>query len=46
MRNDLKTWLNWMRDDVGFQGWRFDFVKGYSGKYTVGRRAVQDHPGF
>jgi len=34
VRNDLKTWLNWMRDDVGFRGWRFDFVKGYSGKYT------------
>ena len=23
-----------MRNDVGFGGWRFDFVKGYSGHFT------------
>jgi len=34
VRKDLKEWLSWMRDDVGFRGWRFDFVKGYSGVFT------------
>ena len=28
------NWLRWMRDDVGFGGWRFDFVKGYGGQFT------------
>ena len=34
VRNDLKEWLAWLRQDVGFRGWRFDFVKGYSGVFT------------
>jgi alpha-amylase len=34
VREDLKTWLKWLREDVGFRGWRFDFVKGYSGTFT------------
>ena len=29
---DLKEWLTWLRQDVGFDGWRFDFVKGYRGE--------------
>jgi alpha-amylase len=34
VRKDLKEWLLWLREDVGFRGWRFDFVKGYSGVFT------------
>uniref|UniRef100_A0A7S0XFN2 alpha-amylase n=2 Tax=Mantoniella antarctica TaxID=81844 RepID=A0A7S0XFN2_9CHLO len=34
VRNDLKEWLHWMKNDVGFGGWRFDFVKGYGGQFT------------
>mmetsp|Transcript_23952 Transcript_23952/g.32951 ORF Transcript_23952/g.32951 Transcript_23952/m.32951 type:complete len:730 (+) Transcript_23952:170-2359(+) len=34
VRNSLKTWLKWMREHIGFDGWRFDYVKGYSGKFT------------
>lgn len=34
VRKDLKEWLHWMKNDVGFGGWRFDFVKGYGGQYT------------
>lgn len=27
--NDMKQWLNWLKNDVGFNGgWRFDYVKG------------------
>jgi glycosidase len=29
VRNDLKQWLKYLRTNVGFDGWRFDFVKGY-----------------
>ena len=29
---DLKEWLTWLRHDVGYDGWRFDFVKGYQGQ--------------
>ena len=34
IRNDIKEWLNWLRDEIGFRGWRFDFVKGYNGVYS------------
>jgi alpha-amylase len=34
IRNDIKEWLNWLRDDIGFRGWRFDFVKGYNGVFS------------
>lgn len=29
MRNDITAWLKFLRTNVGFDGWRFDFVKGY-----------------
>ena len=34
VRNDIKDWLKFMRWDVGFDGWRFDFVRGYPGRYA------------
>ena len=34
VRADLKEWLNWLLDDVGFDSFRFDFTKGYSGTYV------------
>lgn len=30
VRAELSQWLNWLRDDVGFRGWRLDFARGYS----------------
>ena len=30
VRDDLKAWMKWLKGSVGFDGWRFDFVKGYS----------------
>jgi hypothetical protein len=24
----LKDWLRWLQHDIGFAGWRLDFVKG------------------
>ena len=28
LRGALKEWLSWLRNEIGFMGWRFDFVKG------------------
>ena len=31
----LKTgWLKFLRTSIGFDGWRFDYVKGYSGEFA------------
>ncbi|KAF8408199.1 hypothetical protein HHK36_007342 [Tetracentron sinense] len=34
VRGDIKKWLNWLRNDIGFDGWRLDFVRGFSGGYV------------
>ncbi|XP_047061645.1 alpha-amylase 3, chloroplastic-like isoform X1 [Lolium rigidum] len=34
VRNDLKEWLRWMRKEVGYDGWRLDFVRGFWGGYV------------
>lgn len=33
LRSSLVDWLNWLKNDIGFEGWRFDFVKGYGPEY-------------
>ncbi|TVU05562.1 hypothetical protein EJB05_48728, partial [Eragrostis curvula] len=30
VQRELTDWLNWLKRDVGFDGWRLDFAKGYS----------------
>lgn len=30
----FKAYLQWLKNDIGFDGWRYDLVKGYLGKYT------------
>ena len=32
---DIKQWLSWLRSEIGFDGWRFDFVKGYPGRFVM-----------
>lgn len=34
VREDIKHYLQWLQQDVGFDGWRFDFAKGYSGRFV------------
>ena len=34
IRNDLIEWLRYLRNSIGFDGWRFDFVRGYNGLYA------------
>lgn len=44
IRDALIEWLTWLRDDVGFDGWRFDFVQGYAPEYA--REYVEKTVGF
>ncbi|KAI3846543.1 hypothetical protein MKX03_008225 [Papaver bracteatum] len=34
VRKDLKEWLNWLRKEIGYDGWRLDFVRGFWGGYV------------
>ena len=34
VRKDIIEWMRWLRNSIGFDGWRFDFVKGYDGKWV------------
>ncbi|XP_057543598.1 alpha-amylase 3, chloroplastic [Amaranthus tricolor] len=34
VRKDLKEWLRWLRKDIGYDGWRLDFVRGFWGGYV------------
>ncbi|RCU49808.1 alpha-amlyase [Corallincola holothuriorum] len=34
VRQSLKTWMNDVLKGVGFDGWRYDYVKGYWGGYN------------
>ncbi|KDP21224.1 hypothetical protein JCGZ_21695 [Jatropha curcas] len=34
VRKDLKEWLCWLRDEIGYDGWRLDFVRGFWGGYV------------
>lgn len=27
LRAGLVDWMTWLKNDIGFEGWRFDFVK-------------------
>ncbi|CAL5332397.1 unnamed protein product [Camellia sinensis] len=34
VQRELSDWMNWLKTDIGFSGWRFDFVLGYSPSIT------------
>ncbi|XP_077253457.1 alpha-amylase-like isoform X3 [Tasmannia lanceolata] len=33
VQTDLINWLNWLKTNIGFDGWRLDFAKGYGSQY-------------
>ncbi|XP_057777113.1 alpha-amylase 3, chloroplastic isoform X2 [Salvia miltiorrhiza] len=33
VRNDIKEWLCWLRKEIGYDGWRLDFARGFWGGY-------------
>ncbi|KAK8693353.1 hypothetical protein V6N13_070938 [Hibiscus sabdariffa] len=45
VRRDIKEWLNWLRNDIGYDGWRLDFVRGFSGTF-VKEYIEASHPAF
>lgn len=34
VQNDCEAYLSWLKGDFGYDGWRYDFCKGYDGKYV------------
>lgn len=34
LRQALKDWMAWLVWDVGFEGWRLDFARGYAGTFV------------
>ncbi|MEM1057312.1 MAG: alpha-amylase C-terminal beta-sheet domain-containing protein [Bacteroidota bacterium] len=35
VRTAITAWLRWLRDTIGFDGWRYDYVKGFHGRYVA-----------
>ncbi|EFN55550.1 hypothetical protein CHLNCDRAFT_31136 [Chlorella variabilis] len=33
IRKDIAEWMRYLRNSIGFDGWRFDYVKGYEGRW-------------
>ena len=40
IQNAIKAYLKWMKGEMGYDGWRYDLVKGYLGKYTKNYNAA------
>ncbi len=34
VRTDITAWLQWLKGTIGFDGWRYDYVKGFNGYYV------------
>ncbi|KAK9163301.1 hypothetical protein Syun_004203 [Stephania yunnanensis] len=34
VQSELSDWLNWLKTEIGFDGWRFNFAKGFSPDFT------------
>lgn len=34
IQNDVIEWLRFLKNSIGFDGWRFDFVRGYDGRFV------------
>lgn len=35
VQTSLQDWMNWLSSYVGYDGWRYDYVKGYAGGYVA-----------
>jgi hypothetical protein len=33
IQTDIIEWLRFLKQSIGFDGWRFDFVRGYDGRF-------------
>ena len=34
VQNTIKAYLDFMKNEIGYQGWRYDYVKGFGGEYV------------
>ncbi|WP_010661853.1 starch-binding protein [Marinilabilia salmonicolor] len=34
VQNTIKAYLDFLKNEIGYDGWRYDLVKGYEGSYT------------
>ncbi|XP_030460571.1 alpha-amylase-like [Syzygium oleosum] len=34
VQKELSDWMNWLKSDIGFDGWQFNFVNGYAPNIT------------
>lgn len=34
VRKDLVEWMLWLKNSIGFDGWRFDYTKGYGAQFV------------
>ncbi|GJN03240.1 hypothetical protein PR202_ga20662 [Eleusine coracana subsp. coracana] len=42
VQRELSDWLGWLKSNLGFDGWRLDFAKGYSAADGRGRKELVD----
>lgn len=35
VQTDLIAWMNFLKNTIGFDGWRYDYVRGYNGYYNM-----------
>eukprot|EP00898_Chlorokybus_atmophyticus_P003727 jgi/Chlat1/4355/Chrsp29S04511 len=42
VRKDIKEWLCWLRDEIGYDGWRLDYVRGFWGGFVKEYLEVSD----
>jgi len=33
-QSTVETWMNWLKNTIGYDGWRYDFVLGYAPSYV------------
>ncbi|MBN1204389.1 MAG: alpha-amylase [Myxococcaceae bacterium] len=45
VQNSIRDWMNYLKNTIGFTGWRYDYVKGYAGSY-VGTYNAGTAPSF
>jgi len=34
VKNDIIEWMRWLQREVGYDGWRLDYVRGFSGTHV------------
>jgi alpha-amylase len=40
VKNAIKAYLEWMKNDIGYDGWRYDMVKGFTSSVIAGYNAA------